>query len=80
MATWTDECFSEIQQGDKVWYQTPQGQTFTVKDVIFGPHGWVLNAGGRHGMAKVVQDGANYLGHKPGRNITPDHLGKWLHS
>ena len=26
---WTDECFDEIKKGDKVWYETPQGQVHT---------------------------------------------------
>ena len=24
---WTDELFDEIQKGDRVWYETAQGQT-----------------------------------------------------
>ena len=78
MTSWTDECFSEIQKGDKVWYESPQGQTFSGKAVMVGPHGWVLNTGGRHGTAKVVNEGSNYLGHRPGRGRSPDNFGHWM--
>ena len=33
---WEDELFDEIQVGDKVWYETPQGQTFTAKAHMVG--------------------------------------------
>ena len=39
---WQDETFSEIQIGDKVWYETPQGQQASGKAKIRGPEGWVL--------------------------------------
>ena len=54
---WEDELFDEIQVGDKVWYETPQGQTFTAKAVMQGPHGWVCNRG--QGQPVVVNEGAN---------------------
>ena len=73
---WTDEAFNEIQKGDKVWYETPQGQTFTAKAVMQGPHGWVCDRG--KGQPVVVNEGANYLGHKKGRNRQPEYLGKFL--
>ena len=31
---WTDECFDEIKKGDKVWYETLQGQVHTAKTVM----------------------------------------------
>ena len=43
--------------------------------MLFGPAGWVLKCDGH---VRVVNERYNYLGHKKGRNRTPDHLGKWL--
>ena len=73
---WTDELFDEIQKGDKVWYENDQGQTCKGKAVMVGPMGWVLNTGA--GVPKVVNEGHNYCGHKPGKMRTPDHLGHFL--
>ena len=73
---WQDETFSEIQIGDIVWYETPQGQQANGKAKIRGPEGWVLDT--VHGV-KVVNDGYNYLGHTPAKNRKPDHLGEFLH-
>ena len=72
---WEDELFDEIQKGDRVWYKNKQGQIHSGKAIMFGPAGWVLKCDGH---ARVVNEGYNYLGHKKGRNRTPDHLGKWL--
>ena len=74
---WQDETFSEIQIGDKVWYETPQGQQASGKAVMRGPAGWVINIG--NGRPQVVNDGYNYLGHTPAKNRKPDHLGEFLH-
>ena len=74
--SWTDETFSEIQIGDIVWYETPQGLQANGKAKIRGPEGWVLDT--VHGV-KVVNDGYNYLGHTPAKNRKPDHLGEFLH-
>ena len=73
---WTDELFDEIQVGDKVWYQTPQGQTHTAKAKFRGPYGWVCDRG--RGQPVVINEGANYLGHKKARNRRPDHIGNFL--
>ena len=43
---------------------------------MIGPMGWVLDTGG--GDPKVVNEGYNYLGHKPMKGRTPDHLGHFL--
>ena len=43
---------------------------------MVGPMGWVLDTGG--GDPKVVNEGYNYLGHKPMKGRTPDHLGHFL--
>jgi len=73
---WEDELFDEIQKNDRVWYETPQGQTHTAKAVMQGPHGWVCDRG--NGQPVVVNEGANYLGHKKARNRRPDHFGNFL--
>ena len=74
--TWEDELFDEIQKGDKVWYENEQGQTCKGKAVMIGPMGWVLQI--PNGQAKVVNEGYNYLGHKPAKDRQPDHLGHFL--
>ena len=73
---WTDECFSEIQKNDKIFYETERGQTHTGKAVMMGPMGWVIDIG--HGIPKVVNEGYNYLGHCPGKKRSQDWLGKFL--
>ena len=73
---WQDELFDEIQKGDTVYYQTPQGQTHKGKAVMQGPMGWVIDIGG--GRPQVVNEGHNYLGHSKGKVRTPDHLGAFL--
>jgi len=52
---WTDELFDEIQKGDKVWYETAQGQVRSGKAVMIGPMGWVIDTGA--GEPKVVNEG-----------------------
>jgi len=74
---WEDELFDEIQNGDTVYYQNPQGQTHKGKAVMQGPAGWVIDIGG--GRPQVVNEGHNYLGHSKGKVRTPDHLGRFLH-
>ena len=73
---WEDEFFEEIQKGDRVWYETAQGQTRSGKALMIGPMGWVLDTGA--GEPKVVNEGYNYLGDKPAKGRTPDHLGHFL--
>ena len=73
---WEDELFDEIQKGDQVWYENEQGQTCKGKAVMIGPMGWVLQL--PNGQAKVVNEGYNYLGHKPAKDRQPDHLGHFL--
>ena len=73
---WTDELFDEIQKGDRVFYETAQGQTQSGVAVILGPMGWVLDTG--RGDPKVVNEGYNYLGHTEGKDREPDHLGHFL--
>ena len=74
---WEDETFSEIQVGDKVWYETPKGQRLNGTAKFRGPEGWaVLN---ENEYISIVNDGYNYLGHTPAKNRKPDHLGEFLH-
>jgi len=73
---WQDELFDEIQKGDTVYYQNPQGQTHKGKAVMIGPMGWVIDTG--DGVPMVVNEGHNYLGHSKGKVRTPDHLGAFL--
>ena len=75
---WTDELYDEIQSNDRVWYQTPQGQTKTAKAKFYGTYGWVCDRG--QGQPVVVTDGVNYLGHKPAKNRKPDPIGRFLAS
>ena len=74
---WTHESFDEIQKGDTVYYETPQGQTHSGWAMLRGPAGWVLKTD--NGLPKVVNDGYNYLGHTPAKNRQPDHLGAFLY-
>ena len=73
---WTDELFDEIQKGDRVWYENEQGQTCKGKAMMIGPAGWVLQL--PNDQAQVVNEGYNYLGHKPAKDRQPDHLGHFL--
>ena len=72
---WEDESFSEIQKGDKVWYENQQGQTFKGKAMMIGPAGWVLKT--QNGV-QVVNEGYNYLGHTPVKGREPDHFGNFM--
>ena len=73
---WKDELFDEIQMGDRVFYDTPQGQAHSAKAKFRGPAGWVCDRG--RGQPVVIREGANYLGHSKGKNRQPDHLGEFL--
>jgi len=73
---WEDELFDEIQKGDKVWYENPQGQTHTAKALMIGPMGWVCDRG--NGQPVVINEGDNYLGHKPAKGRQPDHFGHFM--
>mgnify|MGYP004250893793 FL=1 len=70
--------FKEIQVGDSVTMSTPQGQEVRGKAVMKGPHGWVINVGGRFGTPKVVNEN-NFIKMRKGRNRKPDFLGDFLH-
>ena len=58
-----NEDFSSIGHGDHVTIKTPQGQTQKGKAVMRGPHGWVLNLGGKHGTPGIASE-KNYLSHR----------------
>ena len=73
---WTDELFDEIQKGDKIWYENSVGQVCKAKALIVGPMGWVCDRG--NGQPVIINEGYNYIGHKPAKGRTPDHLGHFL--
>ena len=52
-----------IAPGDLVHYKTPQGNTCSGRVVMSLPTHVVLNAGGKYGRPKVV-DERNYLKHR----------------
>ena len=70
--------FKDIQVGDSVTMKTPQGQELRGKAVMKGPHGWVINIGGRFGTPKIVNEN-NFIKMRKGRNRKPDFLGDFLH-
>ena len=47
---WTDESFDEIQKGDTVYYETPQGQTHSGRGMLRGPAGWGRHTYRAHGV------------------------------
>lgn len=51
---------SDIKVGDTVELRTPQGQLRRGRVVMLGPHGWVLNMGGKHGTPGIVNN-ANFV-------------------
>ena len=72
-----DECFSEIQVNDKVYYFNAQLQECSGTALMVGPAGWVISC--EHGPV-VVNEGDNYAGHTPGKDRKQDFLGMWLNS
>ena len=73
---WTDELFDEIHKGDKVWYENNVGQVCKAKAMMIGPMGWVCDRG--NGQPVIINEGYNYLGHKPTKGRTPDHFGHFM--
>ena len=63
--------FKDIHIGDSVTMMTPQGQELRGKAVMKGPHGWVMNTGGRHGTPRVVSE-SNFVRMRKGRNRKVD--------
>lgn len=70
--------FDDIQTGDTVYFFTPHSKQLKGKAVMKGPAGWVVNAGGRHGIPKIVSQ-KNYIKHNKGRNRKPDHISEFLY-
>ena len=66
--------FEDIQVGDSVTMKTPKGQELRGKAVMKGPHGWVINTGGRHGTPRVVSE-SNFVKMRKGKNRKPDFFG-----
>ena len=71
-----DECFSEIQVNDKVYYFNTKLQECSGKALMRGPAGWVVVIEG--GDTVVVNEGDNYAGHTEGKKRVKDHLGEFL--
>ena len=69
--------FKDIQVGDSVTMKTPQGQELRGKAVMKGPHGWVINTGGRYGTPQVVHEN-NFVKVRKGKKRRPDFLGGFL--
>ena len=69
--------YENIQVGDSITFSTPHTKEMTGRAVMKGPHGWVVNAGGRHGIPKIVSE-ANFVRGRKGKNRKPDHLGEFL--
>ena len=68
--------FKDIHIGDSVTMITPQGQELRGKAVMKGPHGWVINTGGRHGTPRVVSE-SNFVRMRKGRNRKIDIFARW---
>ena len=71
-----DECFSEIQVNDKVYYFNTKLQERSGTALMRGPAGWVVVI--EDGNTVVVNEGDNYAGHTGGKDREPDHLGHFL--
>lgn len=46
--------FDQIKASDRVTIRNRFGQTRTGRAVMRGPHGWVLNMGGRYGTPDIA--------------------------
>ena len=71
-----DECFSEIQVNDKVYYFNTKLQERSGTALMRGPAGWVVVI--EDGNTVVVNEGDNYCGHTEGKKRVKDHLGEFL--
>ena len=69
--------YDDIQCGDTVYFKTPHSQQLKGKAALRGPHGWVVNMGGRYGYPMIVSE-KNFIKLRKGRNRKPDHLGEFL--
>ena len=71
--------YTDIQIGDSITFSTPHTAQMKGKAVMQGPYGWVVNAGGRHGIPKIVSE-KNFISGRKGRNRKPDYLGAFINS
>ena len=69
--------YQDIQIGDSITFSTAHTAEMRGRAVLKGPHGWVVNAGGRHGVPKIVSE-ANYIRGRKGKNRKPDVLGAFI--
>ena len=65
--------FEDIHIGDTVYFSTPHTAEMKGRAVMKGPAGWVVNAGGKHGMPKVVSE-RNFIRLRKGRDRNTDGL------
>ena len=70
--------FEDIHIGDTVYFSTPHTAEMKGRAVMKGPAGWVVNAGGKHGMPKVVSE-RNFIRLRKGRDRKQDGLGEFLY-
>jgi len=70
--------YTDIHTGDTVYFSTPHTAEMKGRAVMKGPAGWVVNAGGKHGMPKVVSE-RNFIRLRKGRNRKQDGLGEFLY-
>ena len=56
MAVYTGMQDNQIRVGDRVTIVNRFGQKSTGRAVMRGPHGWVLNMGGRYGTPAVANE------------------------
>ena len=66
--------FEDIMMGDTIYFSTPHKDEMKGKAVMKGPHGWVVNVGGRHGTPRVVHEN-NFVSMRKGKNRKPDFFG-----
>lgn len=69
--------YQEIQMGDSITFSTPHTKEMKGRAIMKGPYGWVVNAGGRHGIPKVVSE-ENFIRGRKGKDRRPDYLGMFI--
>ena len=69
--------YQDIQVCDSITISTPHTAEMKGRAVMKGPYGWFVNAGGRHGIPKIVSE-ANFVRGRKGKNRKPDFLGEFI--
>lgn len=66
--TWENECFDEIQQGDRVFHQEENSnQILSGTAVKRAVGGWLINDPTDPSGFSLVHEASNYLGHSPNK-------------